>query len=70
MYSERKLKIKGLLRLFSTSKGVLTVSDFIDSFSNIKTNKQDSSFIEYFPYCHYRYRNQRLDLWQREQSLV
>ena len=51
MYSERKLKIKGLLRLFSSSKGVLTVSDFIASFSDIKTNKQDSSFIEYFPYC-------------------
>ena len=45
MYSERKLKIKGLLRLFSSSKGVLTVSDFIASFSDIKTNKQDSSFI-------------------------
>ena len=51
MYSERKLKIKGLLRLFSSSKGVLTVSDFIASFSDIKTNKQDSSFIDYFPYC-------------------
>ena len=51
MYSERKLKIKGLLRLFSASKGVLTVSDFIASFSDIKTNKQDSSFIKYFPYC-------------------
>ena len=28
---------------------MLTVSDFIASFSDIKTNKQDSSFIEYFP---------------------
>ena len=45
MYSEVKLKIKGLLRLFSASKGVLTVRDFIASFSDIKTNKQDSSFI-------------------------
>ena len=43
MHSERKLKVKGLLRLFTASKGVLTVSD-------IKTDKQDSSFIEYFPY--------------------
>ena len=51
MYNERKPKIKGLLRLFSASKGVLTVSDFIASFNDIKTNKQDSSFIEYFPYC-------------------
>ena len=51
MYNERKLKIKGLLRLFSASKCVLAVSDFIVSFSDIKTNKQDSSFIEHFPYC-------------------
>ena len=50
MHSERKLKIEGLIRLFTDSKGVLTVSDFIASFSDIKTNKQDSSFIEYFPY--------------------
>ena len=45
------IMIKGLLRLFSASKDVFTVSDFIASFSDIKTNKQDSSFIEYFPYC-------------------
>ena len=30
---------------------VLTVSEFIASSSDIKTDKQDSSFIEYFPYC-------------------
>ena len=42
MYSERKLRIKGLLSLFSASKGVLTVSDIIALFSNIKTTKQDS----------------------------
>ena len=42
MYSGMKLKIKGLLRLFSVSKGILTVSDFMASFSDNKTNKQDS----------------------------
>ena len=37
--SERKLKIKGLLRLY-TSKGVIPISDFIASFSEIiKFNK-------------------------------
>ena len=51
MYSERKLKIKGLLRLLYTSKDVLTVSNFMASFSDIDAHKQDSSFIEYFPYC-------------------
>ena len=30
---------------------MLTFSDLIALFSDIKTNKQDSSFIEYFPYC-------------------
>ena len=51
MHSENKLMSKGLLRLFTASKGVLTVSDFIASFSDDKTDKQDSLFIEYFPYC-------------------
>ena len=40
MHSERKLKVKGLLRLFSSSNGVLTVSDFIASFSDITTNRR------------------------------
>ena len=53
MYSERKLKIKGLLGSFSSSKGVLTVSDFIASFSDIKTNKQDSSFIKHSSFIKY-----------------
>ena len=30
---------------------MLTVSDCIASFSHIKTDNQDSSFIESFPYC-------------------
>ena len=50
MHSERKQKIKGLLCLFTTSKGVLTVGDLIASFRDNKTNKQNFSFIEYFPY--------------------
>ena len=41
MHSERKLPIKELLRLFTASKGVLTVSDFIASFGDNKTDKQD-----------------------------
>ena len=47
---ERKLKIKGLLRLY-TSKGVIPISDFIASFSEINKNQQDEVFIENFPYC-------------------
>ena len=36
MHNERKLENKGLLRLFT--KGVLTVRDFIASFSDNKTD--------------------------------
>ena len=48
--SERKLKIKGLLRLY-TSKGVIPISDFIASFSERNKNQQDEVFIEKFLYC-------------------
>ena len=43
MHCERKLKSYGLFR-------GLAVSDFIASFSDNKTDKQECSFIEYFPY--------------------
>ena len=49
--SERKLKIKGLLRLFTSSKGVIPISDFIASFSEISKSQRDENFIEKFPYC-------------------
>ena len=39
MHRERKL-----LRLFIASKGVLTVGDFIASFSDNKSDKQDSIY--------------------------
>ena len=51
MHSERKLKVTGLLRLFTAYKCVLTVGGIIASFRGITTDKQDSSYIEYFPYC-------------------
>ena len=50
MHNEMKLKSNGLVRLCIASKGMLTVSDIIASLSDNKTEKQDSSFIEYFPY--------------------
>ena len=51
MHSEMKLTIKGLFNLLTASKGVLTVSDLIASFGDNKTDKQDSSFVQYFSYC-------------------
>ena len=48
MHSKRKLNGKGLLRLFTASKRVLTVSDFIASFSDNNTVKQDSSLLNTF----------------------
>ena len=44
MHSKITFKINGMLRLFTASKAVFTVSDCIASFSDIKTGKQDSSF--------------------------
>ena len=51
IHSERKLKIKGLLRLFTASKDGLTVSNYLSTFSDIEKHNQDEEFIDDFPYC-------------------
>ena len=43
--------IRGLLRLFTGTRGVVSVKEFLCSFSNIKKGKQDTAFIHAFPYC-------------------
>ena len=56
MNIERKLESKGLLRLFtSTSKGVLTVSDFKALCSANKTDKQFYSIISLLRYGYINY---------------
>ena len=45
MQGERKLKIMELLRLFTGTRGVVSVKEFVCSFSDIKKGKQDTAFI-------------------------
>ena len=42
---ERKLMIRGLLRLFTGTRGVVSVKEFVCSFSDIEKGKQDTAFI-------------------------
>ena len=51
MQSERKLKVRGLLRLFTGTRGVVSVKEFLCSFSDLEKDKQDTAFIHAFPYC-------------------
>ena len=45
MQGERKLKIRGLLRLFTGTRGVVSVKEFVCSFSDIEKGKQVTAFI-------------------------
>ena len=49
--SERKLNSRGLLLLFTDTKGVVSKEDLLCSFSNIGKDKQDTAVIHAFPYC-------------------
>ena len=51
MQSEMKLKIRGLLRPFTGTRGVVSVKEFVCSFSEIEKGKQDTAFVHAFPYC-------------------
>ena len=51
MQSERKLKVRGLLRLFTGARRVVSVKEFLCSVSDIEKDKQDTAFIHAFPYC-------------------
>ena len=50
MQSEMKLKIRGLLRLFTGTRGVVSVKEFVCSFSDIEKGKQDTTFVLVFPF--------------------
>ena len=41
----------GLLRLFTNTKGVVSVKDFLCSFSDSEKDQQDTTFIYEFLYC-------------------
>ena len=50
MQSERKLRIKGLLKLHTKSGGDINVKTFLAKFSEVKKDKQDLNFISNFPF--------------------
>ena len=50
MQSERKLRIKGLLKLHTKSGGDINVKTFLAKFSEVKKDKQDLNFISHFPF--------------------
>ena len=50
MQSERKLRIKGLLKLHTKSSGDINVKTFLATFSEVKKDKHDLNFISNFPF--------------------
>ena len=47
--SDGKLKARELLRLFTSTKGVVSVKDFLCTFN--EKDQQDTTFIYAFSYC-------------------
>ena len=50
MQSERKLRIKGLLKLHTKSSGEINVKTFLAKFRQVKKDKQDLNFISNIPF--------------------
>ena len=50
LHSEKKLKIKSLLKLYSASKGDITIRDYLGTFSDQKHEQCDINFVDSFPY--------------------
>ena len=44
--SKKKLRIKSLLKLYSASKGVITIRDYIGNFNDVRHQHCDDSFCE------------------------
>ena len=51
LQSVKKLKVKSLLKLYSRSKGVVKIMDFLGEFSDPCKEKCDSQFLATFPYA-------------------
>ena len=50
MQSERKLRIKGLLKLHTKFSGDVNVKNISSNFREVKKDKQDLNFISNFPF--------------------
>jgi len=50
LQSERKLRMKGLLKMYSRSKGNISVKDFLTEVASSSEAAEDKSFIDNFPF--------------------
>ena len=48
--SEKKLKVKRLLRLYSASKGTISIRTYLEKFNDIQPGKICTQFLKIFPY--------------------
>ena len=50
LQSEKKLKVKNLLKLYTSSKGVINITDFLVEFSDTSMRQGDAEFVKSFPF--------------------
>ena len=62
LQSEKKLKVKSLLNLFSSSKGTITIRDYLINFSDEKKQRCDINLVDSFPYNNISKQNKIDDL--------
>ena len=62
LQSEKKLKVKSLFNLFSSTKGIITVRDYLINFSDEKKQRCDINFVDSFPYNNISRQNKIDDL--------
>ena len=60
LQSEKKLKVKSLLCLFSSTKGTIAIRDYLINFSDKKKQRCDISFVDSFPYINI-YKQNKID---------
>ena len=62
LQSAKKLKVKSLLNLFSSTKGTITIRDYLINFSDEKKQRCDINFVDSFPYNNISKQNKIDDL--------
>ena len=50
LQSEKKLKVKRLLRLYTASKGTVSIKNYLSTFGECTGDKVDTNFVDQFPY--------------------
>ena len=62
LQSEKKLRVKSLLNLFSSTKGTITIRDYLINFRYEKKQRCDINFVDSFPYNNISMQNKIDDL--------